>query len=61
LSIFSDNFSVRKEKSVQYQLDLMGFLADPLAVRIRIRAIENTALFRLELSAEETMIEVDNE
>ncbi len=61
LLIFSDNFSVRKEKSVQYQVDLMGFLADPLAVRIRIRATENTALFRLELSAEETMIEVDNE
>ena len=61
LSIFGTNFSVRKENSVQYQVDLMGFMSDPLALRIRISARENSALFRLELSAEETMIEVENE
>lgn len=61
LTIFVNNFKIRKENSVQYQIDLMGFMADPLTLRIRIRASENSALFRLELSAEETMIEVENE
>lgn len=61
LSIFATNFKIRKEKSVQYQIDMMGFMADPLALRIRIRATQTSPFFKLELSTEETMIEVDNE
>jgi len=61
LLIFANNFTVRKEKSVQYQIEVMGFMADPLALRIRIHATQTSPFFKLELSAEETMIEVDNE
>lgn len=61
LTIFASNFSIRKTEKVHYQLDLMGFMADPLALRIRIKALETSALFKIELSLEETMIEVDRE
>ncbi len=61
LSLFIDNFKVRKKSSVHYQIDLMGFIADPLAVRIRLKVHDDGALFDLKMNAEETMIEVTNE
>lgn len=61
LSFFTDNFSLRKQRSVQYTVDLMGFHADPLALRIRIKAYDQGSVFDLTIMAEETMIEVSNE
>jgi len=58
LSLFVSNFSLRKKKAVSYKIDLMGFIADPLALRIRISATDTASLFDLQLTAEETMIEV---
>jgi hypothetical protein len=61
LTIFVDYFSIRKLNSVQYTVDLMGFNADPLAVRIRISAMDQGSVFEINVMAEETMIEVSNE
>jgi len=59
LEIFIDNFSLRKKTRVNYQVDLMGFLSDPLALRIKITAKDTGSLFDLEIITEETMIEVE--
>ena len=61
LTLFSDNFKLRKQPSVSYQIDLMGFIADPLALRIRIDATDIGSLFELNIQTEETMIEVEHE
>ncbi|KAF0226969.1 MAG: hypothetical protein FD133_550 [Erysipelotrichaceae bacterium] len=61
LTLFSDNFKLRKHPSVSYQIDLMGFIADPLALRIRIDATDIGSLFELNIQTEETMIEVEHE
>ncbi len=61
LSLFIDNFKLRKKTSVHYQIDLMGFISDPLAMRIRLKVHDDSALFDLKLNADETMIEVENE
>ena len=61
LTLFSDNFKLRKQPSVSYQIDLMGFIADPLALRIRIDATDTGSLFELNIQTEETMIEVEHE
>lgn len=59
LELFIDNFSLRKKTSVTYQVDLMGFISDPLALRIKITAKDTASLFDLEIITEETMIEVE--
>ena len=61
LTLFIDYFSLRKLNSVQYTVDLMGFIADPLAMRIRIQAFDQGSVFDVNVMAEETMIEVSNE
>lgn len=58
---FINNFSLRKHASIHYQIDLMGFIPDPLALRIQIKAYDLKSLFELSVSVEETMIEVNNE
>jgi hypothetical protein len=61
LSLFIDNFILRKLSSVQYTVDLMGFNEDPLAMRVRIQALDQGSVFDVNVMAEETMIEVSNE
>jgi len=61
LSLFIDNFTLRKLSSVQYTVDLMGFNADPLAMRIRIQALDQGSAFDVNIMVEETMIEVSDE
>ena len=61
LALFIDNFRIRRQNSVQYTVDLMGFNADPLALRILISANDQRSVFDLHITAEETMIEVSNE
>jgi hypothetical protein len=61
LTLFTEFFKLRKRSSVTYQIDLMGFIADPLALRIRVNAIDLGSLFELNLQIEETMIEVNHE
>lgn len=57
MDLFVDNFRVRKEPGSEVTIDLMGFMADPLALRIRITASHQQALFDQTITAEETMIE----
>jgi len=59
LEFFINNFSLRKKSRVSYQVDLMGFLSDPLALRIKVTALDTSSLFDLEIITEETMIEVE--
>jgi len=59
MNLFILNFSLRKRSTVSYQIELMGILSDPLALRIRIKAVDDSSLFNLQISAEETMIEVE--
>jgi len=59
MNLFLLNFSVRRKSTVTYHIELMGMLEDPLALRIRIKAIDDKSLFNLQISAEETMIEVE--
>jgi len=61
LSLFIDNFKLRKKTLATYQIDLMGMIPNPLALRIRINVQTNSGLFHLGLSADETMIEVNDE
>lgn len=61
LTLFADNFKLRKQPSVSYQIDLMGFIPDPLVLRIRINATDTGSLFELNIQTEETMIEVEHE
>jgi hypothetical protein len=58
LELFIANFSLRKKIRVNYQVDLMGFISDPLVLRIRITAKDTASLFDLQISMDETMIEV---
>ncbi|NTW96810.1 MAG: hypothetical protein HGB31_09360 [Erysipelotrichaceae bacterium] len=59
LEFFINNFTLRKKSRVSYKVDLMGFLSDPLALRIKVTAQDTGSLFDLEISTEETMIEVE--
>lgn len=61
LAIFTAFFRLRKRSSVSYQIDLMGFSADPLALRIKVNATDIGSLFELNLQLEETMIEGEHE
>jgi hypothetical protein len=60
LARFVANFSVRQESEVEYTVDLMGYNADPLLLRIRLSYTATRGAFRLALSASETMIEVNH-
>ena len=57
-TLFVNNFSLRKHASIHYQIGMMGFIPDPLALRIQIKAHDSGSLFELGVSVEETMIEV---
>lgn len=61
LTVFAQNFSVRKKSGVLYTADLMGFHDEPLALRIRLTAQDTVSLFGITIVAEETMIEVTHE
>lgn len=61
LGLFVEHFTLRLDSGVRVTVDLMGFNSDPLAMRIRIKATDQRALFDLRITTEETMIEVDYE
>lgn len=61
LTVFAQNFAVRKKSGVTYTADLMGFHDEPLALRIRLTAHDTVSLFGINIIAEETMIEVTHE
>jgi len=61
MEVFVENYRLRVEHGIQVTIDLMGFISDPLAMRIRIKAIDQHALFDLRITADETMIEVGYE
>jgi hypothetical protein len=60
MNAFIDNFQLRTLKGVSYTINLMGFKADPLFLRIELDYMSESSM-SIKHTLEETMIEVNNE